>query len=333
VAAYADDLTDFMVSAHTDPTGRSYAWTRDAIADQYSGVPNLFTQSGMELWLHGWQLDSGWWLCGDLSSQGEQHTQRVLPHPGQPELGQTWPLRMGERDGGYNPYPDNMPHHGRDFNTLLDELKNPAGRNFYGLSHGSPDSFFRFTTGGYEAALQHRYRCVFLDGCDSALGRLFRGFGATDDEVESPVYPPGDVGCCATDLNYYENVAGVRPGAFLGWKTKAVIGYWTRGVLVTDDRTGLPCNYMVYEAMGDWHGQFLFNWVFGEPLLQAINDANRLAMGSSSWPPVQSLFVTLVWPDGTTQQVNFDPHYCLRVYGYGNLHFNEYNHSTDWPPQ
>lgn len=68
----------------------------------------------------------------------------------------------------------------------------------------------------------------------------------------------------------------------------------------------------------------------GKTLLQAIEDANWTAMTPSSDPqPDWTLTVTLHQKDGQTVTVPFHPYTCLRVYGYGNLRFNEYNRCGD----
>ena len=56
---------------------------------------------------------------------------------------------------------------------------------------------------------------------------------------------------------------------------------------------------------------------------------NDLAMGTFSDPPVRHDRVTHLIPGG--EEVNFDPRTCLKVYGLGNLHFNEYNYPGQRP--
>jgi len=190
--------------------------------------------------------------------------------------------------------------------------------------------------GVYSLKIRHRYRFAFLDGCTSGLGReLLSAFGATDEEMSTPMYPPSDVPTPATiDINYYYN-AGFRPAAFLGWKSTPVVGWYDAAEGKTrDDVTGEMCFEACYPALCNWHGQFLASWVFGRTLLQAIDDANTLAFSASSSPaPRADQFtqVQIPQPDGTTVTATFKPETCLRVYGYGNIKFNEYNHAVEWP--
>src|SRR5207247_10644414 len=84
-AAYSDDIVDY------DP--------RDLkrIADKYSYYLNPLNLAYNDLWYHAVKLNSGWRLCGGLSSAGTQPTVAVPPCPGltpNPGCAQTWPLRL-----------------------------------------------------------------------------------------------------------------------------------------------------------------------------------------------------------------------------------------------
>jgi hypothetical protein len=136
----------------------------------------------------------------------------------------------------------------------------------------------------------------------------------------------------APDLDYYQNTAKVRPGAFMGWQVDSYSKHPADPIAV-DPITGQACHYTVYEAMCNWHSQFLFYWIVaGEPLLQALGDANDLAMSWLSDPPVDHTLVSTIFRgNAPDERVEFNPATCLRAFGYGDLRFNWYNHSGDWP--
>lgn len=319
-AAYGDDAADQRFKM----IGGQPTWWR--IADRYSYNVNPLTQAEMGLWLHDVRLNSGWRLCGPLSSGGTRPTLAFDPHPTNPKVAQTWPMRIL--------FGSDLPemHFFFDSRKLVDVLANPGVRNFYGYGHGHPEDFLNMSASRLCRNIHHRYRFVFLDGCSTAPGNLFCAFGATDEELALPVYPPSDVPpppSIAPDYDYYRLKAQMRPAAFLGWKTDVPDAYSVpQGV--TDARTGETCYMSVYEALNNWHSQLLFYWVFGDRLVQAIRNANDVAMGAFSDPPVRSDMTTRL-PDG--QVILFLPDPCLRVYGYGSLRFNEYNHAGEWPPQ
>ena len=209
-AAYSDDIVDFAVE-----DGRR-------IADKYSYNVNPLTLSSDDLWYHGTKLNSGWRLCGDLSSAGAQLTWAVPPcNPGPgPSLtcAQTWPIRLSSAPLG-GPQ-------AQDLGLLLGILRNPDVRNFYGLGHGNEGcSFLGKDVGDYSSSISHRYRFAFIDGCQTARGGdLPLAFGATDYESAHPAYPASDWSVLSPDMNYY-NSTGFRPGAFLGWKSPTWIWF------------------------------------------------------------------------------------------------------------
>jgi hypothetical protein len=78
----------------------------------------------------------------------------------------------------------------------------------------------------------------------------------------------------------------------------------------------------------------MYVWEEGATLLKAVEWATGYAFGDGASP--SPMFYTAgdiytVGADGTMQKVDFNPQTCLRVFGYGDLHFNQYNHNGDWP--
>lgn len=102
----------------------------------------------------------------------------------------------------------------------------------------------------------------------------------------------------------------------------------TRGSF-TDDRTGQTSQWICYPAIANWHSQFLAAWIAqNKGLVEAITQANQLAMSPGSMPAPDNGIETEIAPAVT---IPFNPSTCLRVYGYRDLHFNQYNHASDWP--
>ena len=144
-----------------------------------------------------------------------------------------------------------------------------------------------------------------------------------------PAYPPEDRIGDPPDADYY-NASGFRPAPFVGWKAEVKLAFMNPGVI--DDRTGLSCAMECYEALSNWHGQFLFRWVFGATLLEAIHYANDSAFGPFANPPFhQEFWVDVPQANGSSVHMLFKPENWLRVMGYGDLTFNGHNHMQDWP--
>ena len=122
--------------------------------------------------------------------------------------------------GNPSPYDPNK------WNQLGGLLNDPEAHNFFYFGHGAPDfigmqSRQRITSAELESSLTnhldpsrpfyayqwgHRYRFVFLDGCDTAKGILPLAFGMPNN--------PPNVSQDEFDNNYH-----VQPFAFLGWNS------------------------------------------------------------------------------------------------------------------
>jgi hypothetical protein len=304
-AAYAYDIAD-------------YDQIQGRIADVRNLAVNPITQSSQELWLHDTKLKQGWYQNGVFAGAGQ--TKTTMPNISNPELPQTWPVRMG--DGSAKHYTD-------DRVELMNLLTNKDVRNFYGYSHGSPDFFFGWEAAAYKRRFHQRFRFVFLDGCETATGiSLFKAFGM--DFIDGIHYPPEDTNPDIPDDTALYHFSKKRPAAFLGWKVYSFSKHNPQSPPVYDALTGEPCNIRVYEAMCNWHNQFLFYWwLQNKTLVEAIDAANQNAMGPNS-PVDTALCSTLYHPDGTTESVVFNPKSCLRVFGYGGMRFNDCNHLQDW---
>lgn len=299
------------------PLGLWAAAYADNIADMGSYIAG---PTYMLRWMHDVMLDQGWLRCGVLAGSP---TIAALPSPSSPESAQTWPVRM--QDG-------KAYHRMADVSRLVSYLGNPAVRNFFGFAHGTLGTFLNMEASTFAGYIKHRYRFAFLDGCVTGLGGLLSAFGADRTELALPAYPPQDVQpppALQTTLDYY--TGNKRPGAFLGWKVFSKSRYPVTPA-VQDPVTLNQCNWRTYEAMCNWHAQLLFYWtVQGETLLRAIDHANEDAMGVLSDPPNWLETAYFFSSTGAPIYLEFTPATCLRVYGYGALRFNEYNHATNLP--
>ena len=212
------------------------------------------------------------------------------PQPGQTnDIGQTYPLSYQKTNHlDTNITADSII---KDQALLELFLSVTNSRNFYYNGHGSADTI----AGGLPASeiqsyVKHRYRFVFLDGCDTANGKWDAAFG---------IHGPGRFA-----LTYYENT-GIRPGAFCGYNIEtpyATGGQVTHNGVTYDDTIPDDVPYFIIN--------FLFYWdtdLGNERLIQAINDAGKNLSPVGGWYP------------GTG----------LQIYGYDDLRIDECNHGAD----
>jgi len=271
-------------------------------------------------WRHDVQLNEGWYYCGGLASGGGCGFFNTIVVPPdnindpQHKQPQTWPLRGA--DG-------NMFFIRKDAGLLLSILSDPSVRNFYGFAHGAPGGFAWLPAATIKQNVKHRYRFVFLDGCESFSGENFSAFGATGAEVATPMAP----------LTISSYLGNIRPAAFIGNTIEMPGGYKVNppGVPQEDPTTHVLCNWETFAAIANWHSQFLFYWtLLGYGIVDAKAEANNLAWSANSSPAPKSIAMGEN-PDGTP--IFYDIKVHLKVAGYGNLTFNGYNHADgtgDW---
>jgi hypothetical protein len=209
------------------------------------------------------------------------------------DIGQTYPLRYQKT----NHMDTNITY----LATIMDEalleifLMNTNSRNFYYNGHGNAAGIAE----GLEASelnslIKHRYRFVFLDGCETANGHLDQAFGINGPGVFA--------------LPYYQST-GIRPGAFCGYNCLtyyATGGPKTVNGVTYDDTIQQDAPFFIYN--------FLFYWdtdLEGQRLADAVYNAALplFPIGRSGWTP----------GDG------------LQIYGFNDLRIDDYNHKLDWP--
>jgi hypothetical protein len=136
------------------------------------------------------------------------------------------------------------------------------------------------------------YRFVWLDGCATEFGTFPDAWG---------------IGKVTNDLSYYSSSANtnhLRPSVFVGWH--ATVG--------GDTSWGTLDQYISFRSF--WMG----NW--------SVNNGNEQdGLSDTFSSTVDNLPENNRWPRGGSTQLWT----ILRVDGYRDLKFNEYNHKGDWP--
>ena len=294
----------------------------------------------------------GWAAAGTFAHPTEGGTILYAPPNGsRPQTSsapQTWPIRGAE-------WKVNRQGFDNDILLLGNILASPSVRNFYGLAHnitvhhlGDLQTFMYLTGGPFP----QRYRFVFLDGCQSYQYNFFAMFGAVCAEVPPQDYRDASnnriTGCHSEEdeLTFYAN-SGLRPAAFMGWITdvRYITGRASADIPWTTT-TGLPgqTDFWLDEALGNWHEQFLAYWMLGidstrKGLLEAKQQADWLAWilpQSSPWPgvlPPPPPAADLQVGEDSQGPIYSSPVTSLKIGGYQELQFNQWNHADDDLPQ
>jgi hypothetical protein len=138
----------------------------------------------------------------------------------------------------------------------------------------------------------NRYRFVFLDACETSAGSWPQAFGIPKQ---------------TNSLSYYEGMAQFpkllaesRPSVFVGWEV--IVG----GTAEWGSVQG-SANFR-NSWIGDWGNGSRF---YGRPTL--VHSLER-GLEQSSWIPKGKLDET------------------MRIYGYSDMRFRDYNRKGEWPP-
>lgn len=208
--------------------------------------------------------------------------------------------------------------------------------NYYGLGHGSGNSFMGSPESAYARWIQHRYRFVFIDGCDVANGDLLSVFGADLYELRASSWLPDSF----YDVNDPANIRKLRPAVFLSWWSQVPIGYQIPGEAVDDPTTGIPCHFRHFETLCNWHNQLIAWWAQGNTIDDSITYANSVAESwlvsnlSTPGPHYGWVFKVKLPTTGGTYEQTFQPWVFLKKSGYRGLKFSgpeSYNSYFDWP--
>jgi hypothetical protein len=188
------------------------------------------------------------------------------PQSGQTDdFGQTYPLRYQKTN-----HPDtNITSDSiiKDQALLLLFLSVTNSRNFYYNGHGSANTI----AGGLSASeiqsyVKHRFRFVFLDGCNTANGSMDAAFG---------IHGPGRFA-----ITYYENT-GIRPAAFCGYNIKTP--YATGGPVTVN---GVQYDDTIPDDVPYFITNYIFYWdLEGYMLKDAIYYGQQYLSPVGNWYP------------------------------------------------
>ena len=233
----------------------------------------------------------------------------------QPPIGgtnaQTFPIRYF-----YNAFRTDLNPTNADFyqSTLNDQwlfermLLDSRARNLFYYGHGEPD----WIAGSVYANLlrdygMHRYRFVWLDGCETGNGSWPDTFG---------IHGPG-----LFTLDYYA-ARTKRPALFVGNKYSTPIGNPCQEEQIIG---GVKYDGEVPRSVPEFYNQFIFFWQSqGEQYNDAVQDAqNQVQL---AYP--QSFMHYLDGPKNGQAYWPGDDQFRV---GYEEMRYNQYNYSSDIP--
>jgi hypothetical protein len=224
---------------------------------------------------------------------------------------QTFPVRFY-----YNPYRTDLNPTNEEYyqSTLNDQfllelmLRDSRARNFFYFGHGEPNwicsSIYANLLRDYG---MHRYRFVWLDGCETGTGSWPETFG---------IPGPGTF-----SIEYYKERTK-RPALFVGNRYSVPTGNiysspQTNGAAIYDGE--------VSRSLPEFYGQFIFYWqTLGRSYKDAVEQAQLNVRGA--FPSSYMRYVdgpkagSVYWP-GDDQ---------VRV-GYEDMRYNGYNYDYDIP--
>ncbi len=188
------------------------------------------------------------------------------PSPGNTnDIGQTYPIRY-QKTNHFDPSITSDAILGDQ--ALLELFLSVTNtRNFYYNGHGSANTI----AGGLPASevgsyIKHRYRFVFLDGCNTANGKWDAAFG---------IHGPGRFA-----ITYYQNT-GIRPAAFCGYNQETP--YATGGPVTVN---GVQYDDTIPDDVPYFITNFLFYWDLENYRLQdAISSAQQYLSPVNGWYP------------------------------------------------
>lgn len=187
-------------------------------------------------------------------------------------------------------------------NMLLDSRT----RNLFYYGHGTADWL---ASGVYGKLLKqygvHRYRFVWLDGCETGAGDWDKVFG---------INGPG-----VFNIEYYRERTK-RPALFVGNKFSVPIG--VPGIRTEGE---MVFNGTIPRSQSEFYNQFIYYWwLLGRPFNEAVTDAQDLVKAAYPQPVMR-------YVDGPKSgQVYWPGDDQIRA-GYDGMQFNIYNKNYDIP--
>jgi hypothetical protein len=193
-----------------------------------------------------------------------------------------------------------------DSGLLQQMILDSRARNFYYFGHGSPQWIGNFLYAPLlrQYAAQHRYRFVWLDGCETASGSWGAAFGIPGSGTFS--------------LDYYRERTR-RPALIVGHNYSIPLGI--KGTRIVG---GVTYDGTIPDHVPFFRSESLFNWYFiGDRFVQAIEQAKdtmRL-LGLSD----------MRYVDGPKEGQRYEPGNDLLWTGYEDMRFNEFNARNEIP--
>ena len=192
-----------------------------------------------------------------------------------------------------------------DWNLLHRMVEDSRARNFYYFGHGSSEWLGNGAPGLY-APLEreyytHRYRFVWLDGCETANGDWDRVFNINGPGIFS--------------LGYYQE-RSKRPAAFVGHNQTIPLGIYG-----ATPENGVTYDGKIPDSVPYFRSNFLIVWqYYGYTLRDAIQ------YGRNNTPDRN-----MHYEDGPLAGQHYQPGDALQIEGYNDLRFNEYNAAGEIP--
>ncbi len=210
---------------------------------------------------------------------------------------QTYPMRY-QYPQGHRLFDTNFSYQGQiyDDNLLHLMIHDSRARNFYYFGHGNSE----WIGNALYAALErqygtHRYRFVWLDGCETANGDWDKVFN---------INGPGRF-----SLDYYKQ-RSKRPAVFMGHGQTIPLGIFGQRVV-----NGTTYDGTIPDSVPYFRSNFVFIWQLEN---YKLNDAIQYAVDNT---PDENMH----YEDGPLDGQHYAPGDALQIEGYDELKWNEYN--------
>jgi hypothetical protein len=273
----------------------------------------------------GWPADGGYWVtayqdmfrnCYDSGSLMPTMVNDWLGAAGavnpvfyQTPIGgtnaQTWPIRYNSFTN--TAFIDTNSYYNLgtfyDDELLNADLHDSRARNFYGYGHGGKDFFVGLQLAEVNASPMHRYRFVWLDGCNTANGGWDRAFH---------INGPG-----IFDITHYQSIHK-RPALFVGHTQDIPYARADRPL-----KNGVQFDGTIPSSVPYFRSNLVFYWqqensTFTEALAYSLNNTPQIVP-------------SIVFQSGPVKGQGYQPGQYMQIEGYDQLRFNQYNALSDLP--